>query len=68
MSQEWQGREAEGDRRGEWSGDLQRKAEEDGSVTTHGLGREGEPGSTSGTAGARAGNFFAFRLDSIAWR
>ena len=39
MSQEWQRgerrREAEGDRRGEWSGDLQRRAEEEGSVTTH---------------------------------
>ena len=57
MSQEWQ-RGREGERLRETDGksgvgDLQRRAEEEGSVTTHGMGREGEPSSTSGTA-ARA--------------
>ena len=72
MSQEWQ-RGREGERLRETDGesgvgDLQRRAEEEGSVTTHGMGREGEPSSTSGTA-ARGGNFFAFRLDSTTrWR
>ena len=72
MSQEWQRgerrREAEGDRRGEWSGGF---AEEGGRGRVCNYARDGKRRRAKfniGDGSARGGNFFAFRLDSIGRR